>query len=287
MSALALAMVLTGAGALSLDDARRREPPPPPPYYATPPVPPPPAASSRARRPQRAQANLNSYFSADDYPAMADGLQEGTVGFRLAIGPNGRVTACRVTSSSGSAPLDQATCRILRARARYAPARDAAGNPTTGADWGRVAWRLPDETEGPQDRRAGIPMPFARAERRAPLQSYIAAGDHPAAPGERAMGITSVRLVVGPAGRVIACDVLGDRGIRNPYGGAAACRAARDRARYEAARSQAGAFVCDVAFEEIRWLRPPPRAGRGAAVAPPPIERQLAPGSCPGLPRGP
>jgi protein TonB len=112
---------------------QRPEPPPPPP-------PPPPPAS----RPQRARANLNSYFSTDDYPAAAlRGNDQGTTGFSLTIGPNGRVTACNVTSSSGSSALDQATCRILRSRARYTPARGPDGNPTSGTDAGRVTWRLP------------------------------------------------------------------------------------------------------------------------------------------------
>ena len=107
----------------------------------TPPAPPPPP---RVSPPQRARANLNSYFSADDYPAAAlRGNDQGTTGFRLSIGPNGRVTDCSVTSSSGSAALDQATCRILRSRARYTPARDSSGNPTSGSDSGRVTWRLP------------------------------------------------------------------------------------------------------------------------------------------------
>jgi protein TonB len=107
----------------------------------TPPAPPPPP---RVQPPQRARANLNSYFSTDDYPAAAlRSNDQGTTGFRLTIGPNGRVTDCSVTSSSGSAALDQATCRILRSRARYTPARDSSGNPTSGTDSGRVTWRLP------------------------------------------------------------------------------------------------------------------------------------------------
>ena len=110
---------------------RQRRPPPPPPPVRTVP-------------PQRARANLNSYFSTDDYPAAAlRGNDQGTTGFSLTIGPNGRVTDCSVTASSGSSALDQATCRILRSRARYTPARDASGNPTSGRDSGRVTWRLP------------------------------------------------------------------------------------------------------------------------------------------------
>ena len=108
----------------------------------TPPAPPPP----RVVPPQRARANLNSYFSTDDYPAAAlRGNEQGTTGFALTIGPNGRVEGCNVTSSSGSSSLDQATCRILRSRARYTPARDESGNPTSGRASGGVSWRLPAE----------------------------------------------------------------------------------------------------------------------------------------------
>jgi protein TonB len=128
-------------------------PPTPPAVYVppvpqiTPPAPAPPAPPPpRIVPPQRARANLNSYFSADDYPAAAlRGNDQGTTGFSLTIGPNGRVTECSVTSSSGSSALDQATCRILRSRARYTPARDSSGNPTSGRDSGRVTWRLPSE----------------------------------------------------------------------------------------------------------------------------------------------
>jgi protein TonB len=113
-----------------------------PPAPPAPPAPPPP----RIIPPQRARANLNSYFSADDYPAAAlRGNDQGTTSFSLTIGASGRVEACSVTGSSGSAALDQATCRILRSRARYTPARDQSGNPTSGRDSGRVTWRLPSE----------------------------------------------------------------------------------------------------------------------------------------------
>jgi TonB family protein len=273
-----MAMYLTGAGAVSLDDSQRRRSPSPPPLpfvlTAPPPAPPPPA---RAQPPQRARANLNAYFSADDYPA---GLErgEGTSSFRLTIGPNGRVADCVITRSSGIAALDQATCRILRSRARYTPARDSAGNPTTGSDSGRVSWRLPEESETPAERRAGIPVPFTRAQPRAPLQSYVSARDYPAAARDRAVGISSVRLVIGMTGRVIACDVVEDRGASAALGGGAACRIARARALYTPARSQAGGFVCDVAFEDVLWRLPP----RRRAAAPPPIAQQLAPGICPG-----
>jgi TonB family protein len=95
---------------------------------------------------QRARANSNSYFSMDDYPVSA--LREnsqGTTGVSLTIDAAGRVSDCQVTASSGSTALDQATCRILRSRARYTPARDPAGNSTNGTDSARITWRLPTQ----------------------------------------------------------------------------------------------------------------------------------------------
>lgn len=90
------------------------------------------------------RSNLGSYFSRDDYPRTAlRNREQGRVAFRLSIGHNGRVTDCVVTASSGSAALDEVTCRILRERTRYQPARDAEGNPTTGNDEGSITWVLP------------------------------------------------------------------------------------------------------------------------------------------------
>ena len=89
-------------------------------------------------------------FSADDYPPAALRNEEaGTVRFRVAIGPNGRVGECTITGSSGSAALDGATCRILRSRLRYAPARPGA--PVAGADLGWVSYRLPADRPRPSN----------------------------------------------------------------------------------------------------------------------------------------
>jgi TonB family protein len=103
----------------------------------------PPPPSGRAT-PAVVIGNPASYFSDNDYPVAAIRQRaEGTTGFSLTIGPNGRVAGCRITSSSGSAALDAATCRVMSARARYVPARDGAGRPVVGTDSGRVAWQLP------------------------------------------------------------------------------------------------------------------------------------------------
>jgi protein TonB len=110
-----------------------------PPAPPTPPPPPPPPPPPRKVEPARAKANLPSLFSDEDYPAC----ESGATGFRLEIGTNGRVTNCTVTSSSGSSALDSTTCRLLRSRARFTPARDNTGSPTTDTYSSRIVWRLP------------------------------------------------------------------------------------------------------------------------------------------------
>ena len=116
------------------------------PSPARPAVPVQPSAVSGAE----ARANLASYISDSDYPAAAiRAEQQGTVGFHLAVGTDGRVTSCTITSSSGASVLDETTCRIMRSRARFTPARDDHGNPTMGSADGRIRWVLPVYTPPP------------------------------------------------------------------------------------------------------------------------------------------
>jgi protein TonB len=96
--------------------------------------------------PARAKANLQSLFSTDDYPASAlRSGEQGTTGFRLSVGANGRVTDCQITASSGSSALDSATCRLLRTRARFTPAIDSNGNATSDSVSSRIRWVLPED----------------------------------------------------------------------------------------------------------------------------------------------
>ena len=108
----------------------------------------PPAAGSGsdASGPARARANLATLFSDEDYPAEAvRDHEQGSVGFRLSIGSDGKPTACAVTGSSGSAVLDSTTCRLLMERAKFEPARDERGRPTSDSVAGRIIWRLPED----------------------------------------------------------------------------------------------------------------------------------------------
>jgi len=99
-------------------------------------------ASAPAMQRARAHANLASLISHYDYPPNALGAQlQWRVEFNLTVGPDGRVTDCTVTSSSGIPAIDRTTCRLMRARARFTPARDADGAPTTDVHSTFIAYR--------------------------------------------------------------------------------------------------------------------------------------------------
>lgn len=77
----------------------------------------------------------------DGYPAQAkrEGI-EGIVGISATVTERGRATNCQVTSSSGSKLLDEAPCKGLLRYARFDPALDRAGNPTTGTYRTRIGY---------------------------------------------------------------------------------------------------------------------------------------------------
>lgn len=65
----------------------------------------------------------------DDYPwASIERDQQGGVTALLEIDDKGAITGCRSFDSHGDARFQEAVCKAARKRARFAPARDAAGN---------------------------------------------------------------------------------------------------------------------------------------------------------------
>ncbi len=124
-------------------------PPPPAPVVLqiAPPAPvvapPPPKFQPKAAVPK---GNPGSWATTNDYPARAlREEREGTTGFRVTVGPDGKVTDCQITSSSGSPDLDDAACSNIRRRARFTPATDGEGQPTSGSYANRVRWVIPKD----------------------------------------------------------------------------------------------------------------------------------------------
>ncbi len=121
-------------------------PPIPQPVNLAPPAPaapPPPRFTPKGAVPKGSPGN---WATTNDYPTRA--LREeraGTTSFRVSVSADGRVSSCSVTGSSGSPDLDEATCSNVTRRARFAPATDGEGNPTTGSYSGRIRWVIPEE----------------------------------------------------------------------------------------------------------------------------------------------
>lgn len=109
---------------------------------APPLLPPKPNLSSEAEPAK----NWKNWITTEDYPpgAIRENVQ-GLVVISVTIGIDGHVRSCLVTQSSGSRLLDDATCRLYTLRARFTPARDADGNPTTAQRTIHYRWQIPNE----------------------------------------------------------------------------------------------------------------------------------------------
>ena len=120
-------------------------PPPPAPVQVTapPPPPPPPPAVSKARGARPKGQGSWAARIQENYPSAALRKEiEGRVGVRVSVGPDGRVSSCSVSSSSGSGDLDSAACEGMQRYARFDPALDAAGNPTTGSFSTSIVYKI-------------------------------------------------------------------------------------------------------------------------------------------------
>ena len=119
-------------------------PPPPAPIFTTAaPAPPPPPVASKARGAKPKGQGSWAARIQDNYPSAALRKEiEGTVGVRVTIGPDGRVSGCTVSGSSGSGDLDSAACDGMTRYARFEPALDAGGSPTTGSFSTRIVYKI-------------------------------------------------------------------------------------------------------------------------------------------------
>lgn len=87
-----------------------------------------------------------SISNADYPPAAFAANEQGTTAVKIMVGEDGAVTGCEVEETSGSKALDAASCALITARYRFAPARDAQGLATPSIVRRRIAWRLQADT---------------------------------------------------------------------------------------------------------------------------------------------
>ena len=91
---------------------------------------------------------LESHFMDRDYPAGAPRSQlPGIVYVSLTIGASGRVSRCRISQSREVGPLEHTTCAILRAHARFRPARDRKGVLVEGHFSAMIHWPPPPDPD--------------------------------------------------------------------------------------------------------------------------------------------
>jgi len=186
--------------------------------------------------PVRPRADLAALFRQAGYPrgAVQRG-EQGDVGFRLVVGPDGRVGRCEVTQSSGSPRLDEGTCRILLDDARFTPARDAAGTAIADVVVSSVHWALPP----------GVA-----------LATYLSTNDYPREAIRRGeQGRVEFELTISPEGSPGACRILASSG--SAALDEATCRIMRDRPRFMPARDTEGRPTTDRIRSVIRWVLPP------------------------------
>jgi TonB family protein len=106
-----------------------------------PPAPPPPPPVGRKAAPR---GSPQSWVTNDDYPRSAvRAYWMGTTHFRLEIDPQGSVSDCEITRTSGYPVLDETTCSLLKRRALFAPAEDEQGVKIASSWSSRFHWELP------------------------------------------------------------------------------------------------------------------------------------------------
>lgn len=94
---------------------------------------------------------IRGRLSQSDLPAdlIESGSRGGTVSVRYDVAVNGSVGGCRIMASSGSAELDQLTCRLIQQRFRFAPARDRQGRPFPSIIEEDHSWEIERITDRP------------------------------------------------------------------------------------------------------------------------------------------
>lgn len=87
------------------------------------------------------KGDVSRYFGSAAYPSNALFVGKGGQTFALvAIDAQGRVTDCKIISNSGHESFRKSTCEALM-RARFEPAKNAAGKPVRSWYPVRVTWQ--------------------------------------------------------------------------------------------------------------------------------------------------
>lgn len=102
------------------------------------------AANPSAAEGKPQPINQGEWIKSDDYPpgAVLRG-EQGLIVSSLGVDATGVPRTCRIVGGAETAILGDATCKILLARAKFVPAKDAAGNPIASEFEARFRWATP------------------------------------------------------------------------------------------------------------------------------------------------
>ncbi|EJU12461.1 TonB family protein [Novosphingobium resinovorum] len=93
-------------------------------------------------RPRQIRGRL--HFS-DLPPDLREAKSGGELKLQYRIGVDGRVSDCRILTSSGRPDLDATTCRLITERFRFKPSRNRAGEPVAAIMVETHGWYFPPE----------------------------------------------------------------------------------------------------------------------------------------------
>jgi len=117
--------------------------PPPPPA-------PPPQWAAKAPHKSAQMVNLGDVFTESNYPFWAyKYADEGNVRYRVSVNAAGRAVACEIVEAAEAETLNQPTCDLVMAQARFTPATDRRGRPIASVYARRVRWQLENREPWP------------------------------------------------------------------------------------------------------------------------------------------
>jgi len=219
----------------------------------------------------RPRGNPGSWANANDYPSVA--LQqeiEGTSGFSVTVGPDGMVSECVITASSGSPELDLATCTNVKRRARFEPALDATGSPITGKYANQIRWKIPNFVPEIVFPRGPVMLGGGWAR-------ILPADFPPKALSEKRQGCVKIELAISPVGTVEGCKVL--ESSTHADLDAESCKIATNKAKFGPALDVAGQATAGRVQTGLNWRISMERGGPNPPViaTPPMLPKELRP----------
>lgn len=155
-------------------------------------------AGAETPQPPHPLGNPGDWAGTEDYPpGPLRREEEGVTGFQVTVQPDGRVATCEITRSSGSDDLDEATCKLITERARFAPATDKRGRKVEAPWSSSIRWKIPKDKPLPQPMELVMSMLVDKD------------GNVSDCRIERVVGAPAAKLQVGPTTHCIDDSVTG------------------------------------------------------------------------------